>query len=64
MRMWTWDGSRTRLEKAGERPWDEQADIRIVSFELNKELLSVLTPAVSEEEGPAMGLFFLLALIE
>ena len=34
---------RTRLEKAGERPWDEQVDIRDRILELNKELLSVLT---------------------
>lgn len=31
------------LEKAGERPWDEQVDIRDRILELNKELLSVLT---------------------
>lgn len=33
----------TRLEKAGERPWDEQVGTRDRILELNKGLLSVLT---------------------
>lgn len=33
----------TRPEKVGERPWNEQVDIRDRILEPNKELLSVLT---------------------